>query len=778
MTPETDPPARRAAQRAVRWGALAIGVLLFLGTVYFINFRLAFGTIRRLGYALPLALLFSGCWHLVRTWAWSWCFPQPRTVSFARLARVRMSAEAFSYLTLRGIAGEPLKVVLLGDSVDAREATAAVALERIAYLIGTAMIVGIGSVLALAGLPLTRAWFRVFRAFAIGSGVIAIFTVLVIRGRGTYVHSWLARLDRVAGTSIVQGRVSRFISAVERQMLELVRGNPMRLVVLLVATIAAYVFMALEAWVILRASGTTISLNGALAVETFSRVTSFATAFIPANLGALEATSLAAVAAVGATAGGAALAVARRLRGLFWAALGLAIYPRDARTTRRGGTAAPRSTEPPPSTLLYFPYDAAVTVPPFARLAGLPIAERVLRAARRAGYTQIIVWAPSPAHKSGDGHRMRRMARDVGGSIIIATTGEQWDAARAHLDAAEPVTVIGAGTVVSPALLDEARSIPVTGDAARDVRASADHRVSGVLRVTAAAASHPATVAAALAERRALAPALPSGEEVSQGRARLAVWITTPADLEAAEHTIRRSSYKETDAKIARFNRRMSLPISIALIRTPLTANQLSVILVAIGFYSAWLFGTGHYAAGVLGGFLSLAASVLDGCDGEIARLKYQESALGCWIETFGDYSYYIAIFIGLTIGAVRRTHSEMFYWAGAIALGGTLLTFALLIYLRSRITAGQPEKLHAIARARFQAEPAVWARVVWRISFVATRAAMPYGIMAFALAGALPAIVILAAVGANVYWVSLVLKLRHLLNAGGTRVDTLITDH
>ena len=66
----------------------------------------------------------------------------------------------------------------------------------------------------------------------------------------------------------------------------------------------------------------------------------------------------------------------------------------------------------------------------------------------------------------------------------------------------------------------------------------------------------------------------------------------------------------------------MSLPISIALIRTPLTANQLSVMLVALGLYSAWLFSIGHYWTGVLGGFLSLAASVLDGCDGEIARAQ------------------------------------------------------------------------------------------------------------------------------------------------------------
>ena len=89
-------------------------------------------------------------------------------------------------------------------------------------------------------------------------------------------------------------------------------------------------------------------------------------------------------------------------------------------------------------------------------------------------------------------------------------------------------------------------------------------------------------------------------------------------------------------------------------------------MLVAVGFYSAWLFSLGHYGTGVLAGALSLAASILDGCDGEIARLKYQESALGCWIETFGDYSYYIAIFIGLTIGAVRHTHVEAFYWIGA----------------------------------------------------------------------------------------------------------------
>jgi hypothetical protein len=206
------------------------------------------------------------------------------------------------------------------------------------------------------------------------------------------------------------------------------------------------------------------------------------------------------------------------------------------------------------------------------------------------------------------------------------------------------VTAIGAGTVVSPALLSAARTLTPARGQICDVAAGSAWRQSGVLR-PAAFVFDRTRVIGELQRRRAERAELPTGEDVAHGRARLALRILTPEDLVAAEQTIRRSSYKDTNAKIVRFNRRISVPISIALIRTPLIPNQLSVSLVALGCYSAWLFSLGQYWTGVLAGFLSLAASVLDGCDGEIARLKYQESALGCWIETVGDYSYYIAIF-------------------------------------------------------------------------------------------------------------------------------------
>jgi phosphatidylglycerophosphate synthase len=357
------------------------------------------------------------------------------------------------------------------------------------------------------------------------------------------------------------------------------------------------------------------------------------------------------------------------------------------------------------------------------------------------------------------------------------TTADGWQKALSAWPGDTAATAIGSGTVVSPALLEDALGVRPTSDPGlTPVPAGSGYPRSGLGRIQIHDVMDPAELASRLRGESPTWDDLPSGEDVAAGRGRLALRIVEPADVTRAEQTIRRSSYKVTDNKLARFNRRTSLPISIALIRTPLTANQLSVALVAVGFYSAWLFSLGHYWTGVLGAFLSLAASVLDGCDGEIARLKYQESALGCWIETFGDYSYYLAIFVGLTVGAAARTGWPGFYWLGAIALAGTLLSFALLIYLRSRITAGRPDRLHAIARERFKAEPTWWTRIIWRISFVATRSAMPYGIMALSLVGLLPLVVALAAIGANVYWISLVLKLRHLLGTDDTLA--LSTEH
>jgi phosphatidylglycerophosphate synthase len=189
----------------------------------------------------------------------------------------------------------------------------------------------------------------------------------------------------------------------------------------------------------------------------------------------------------------------------------------------------------------------------------------------------------------------------------------------------------------------------------------------------------------------------------------------------------------------------------------------MSVFVLGLGLYAGWLFSRGDYASGVAAAAISLVAGILDGCDGELARLQFKESAFGCWLDTLGDYAYYLATFAGLTIGAVRRSGWPGYWVVGAALLGGAVLTIGLLVLLRHRATEGRPERLNVTARARFTSGPR-WARVVARLSTCATRAMMPYGIMAFALAGLLEVVLVLAAIGAQIYWISLALKLPDLL--------------
>jgi phosphatidylglycerophosphate synthase len=161
---------------------------------------------------------------------------------------------------------------------------------------------------------------------------------------------------------------------------------------------------------------------------------------------------------------------------------------------------------------------------------------------------------------------------------------------------------------------------------------------------------------------------------------------------------------------------------------------------------------------------------VLDGCDGELARLQFKESAFGCWVDTAGDYVYYIAVFAGLTVAAARQTGSRAFWWCGAALSIGVVLTLGLLILLRWRATGGRPERLRTTTAAHFYGTGKRWARIVARLAPCATRATMPYGLLGFAVLGLLPVVVVLATIGANVYWISLALEFRRLVNdpAGG----------
>ena len=414
-------------------------------------------------------------------------------------------------------------------------------------------------------------------------------------------------------------------------------------------------------------------------------------------------------------------------------------------------------------TVLYFPEAPATGVGPDTTVAGLAIANRLLRAARRAGAARIIAYAPQTAaavHREAD--RLGMQAR-----VVVVGTPFEWTAALATTHPDAPVAIVTAGVVVSPPLLRRAWTVARGSsrrDALRDVPAGDRWPRTGVYRTAPAAVGDVQVLMADIARLAAGIEALPPGTAIARGEATLVARAVDRSDLETVEHTVRRAMYKLSDAVLARFNRRISLPISVWLIRhTPLSPNALSLLLVGLALVVGWLFGVGTYWTSVAGAVVSLAASILDGCDGEIARLTHEETSTGCWIETLGDYFYYLALFAGMTAGVVRATGRQEYAWIGAAVLGGAVLTFVLLTDLRLNGTTGHPERLQVTARQRFTAGGPAWTRTVNELITVATRSTMPYGILVMTLLDALPLVLVLAAIGANAYWIAMLLRWRAL---------------
>lgn len=308
--------------------AIVIGITLFIVTLFYIDFDETIASASRLGLAFPVILLPGACWHLLRTWGWAIAFPDETRPSFTRLFRVRLAADAIGFFTVRGIANEPLKVLLLYDRVKPEITTAAVALERLAFAVIGTVIAALISFFALTRLSMPSAWEGVFTLLIVGAVILlAVAGVMARRRSGDYLGRLVLLLDRMTGRRLEASRVVRFILDVEDVLLDLLRGDRRRLVLLTGLASIGYLLMAIEIWLVFWAIGEPIGVMEGLAVETFARLASVASAGIPGNIGALEASNAAVVAALG-LGGGGSLALTRRIRALLWAAAGLAVYPR------------------------------------------------------------------------------------------------------------------------------------------------------------------------------------------------------------------------------------------------------------------------------------------------------------------------------------------------------------------------------------------------------------------------------------------------------------------
>lgn len=116
-----------------------------------------------------------------------------------------------------------------------------------------------------------------------------------------------------------------------------------------------------------------------------------------------------------------------------------------------------------------------------------------------------------------------------------------------------------------------------------------------------------------------------------------------------------------------------SIYITKLLLYTPITPNQVTMLMIFIGFIVTYLFSLGSYWSAIIGVLLLEFVYILDAVDGEIARYKKQTSVVGIFLDLMVHVSNVSIIFIGITIGLYRLNPS-----LEIVALGLSASLFSL----------------------------------------------------------------------------------------------------
>ena len=155
-------------------------------------------------------------------------------------------------------------------------------------------------------------------------------------------------------------------------------------------------------------------------------------------------------------------------------------------------------------------------------------------------------------------------------------------------------------------------------------------------------------------------------------------WIDVddPNDFKLAESAlVANLGDKPNDGPVSRYlNRPLSVTISRRLVHTRVTPNQISIFSFLCSVLATGLFALGGYAALVLGGVLAQFASVIDGCDGEVARLKFQESPYGSWLDAVLDRYADAFLLLGLTWHAFAANPDSLILLIGFLAVIGSFM--------------------------------------------------------------------------------------------------------
>jgi CDP-L-myo-inositol myo-inositolphosphotransferase len=132
---------------------------------------------------------------------------------------------------------------------------------------------------------------------------------------------------------------------------------------------------------------------------------------------------------------------------------------------------------------------------------------------------------------------------------------------------------------------------------------------------------------------------------------------------------------KSNDGPVSRWlNRPISTRISKFLVNFNITPNQISFVSFVLSMIAAGLFALGNYWFLAIGGIVAQFASIIDGSDGEVARLKYLSSDYGGWLDAVLDRYSDAFLLFGLTWYVYSQDLSPWALGIGFLAIIGSFM--------------------------------------------------------------------------------------------------------
>jgi len=305
-------------------GVAALGGLaLFAYAVRSVGLSSISDGIRRVGWGLVPILALGGLRFGLRAQAWRQCMRPAARLPFGATLAAFLAGDAVGSVTPLGLAAsEPTKAFLSRHHLPTGDAVSSLALDNLVYAGSALAMVAIGISVLLASVPLPPIWREVGVAGLLVLGAAAAGGLRLLRGTWSPEQGprppWRERLASIRSAALG-------FSTTNPERLWWAFGLDMAF-----HALAVYEVYLTLGWI--RAGGAPTA-SQSIVFEALNRVTTLAFKFVPFRVGVDEALSGALAPALNIPAAvGVTIAIVRKVRSLFWAAIGLALMAGRAPT--------------------------------------------------------------------------------------------------------------------------------------------------------------------------------------------------------------------------------------------------------------------------------------------------------------------------------------------------------------------------------------------------------------------------------------------------------------